>query len=47
MLDQLTAWRLVTKRRTREMVTAQLPAIEIEGNVELGSRLLGMVSMMA
>lgn len=46
-LDQETLWRLVTKRRTREEVLAALPGIRIEGDEELGGRLLELVSMMA
>jgi len=45
MLDQMTAWRLVTKRRSREAVLAEFPDIRIEG--ELGDHVLEMVSMMA
>jgi uncharacterized protein (TIGR03083 family) len=45
MLDQLTAWRLVTKRRSREAALAQFPDIQIEG--DLGGHVLEMVSMIA
>lgn len=46
-MDQIIAWRLVTKRRTREQTRAQFPDILIEGDTELGSHILDMVSMMA
>lgn len=46
-MDQMTAWRLVTKRRSRRQVEEQLPQIQIEGNRQLGSHVLDMVSMMA
>lgn len=44
-LDQTTAWKLVTKRRSRKAVCEQLPNIQIEGSVDLGSHVLDMVSM--
>lgn len=46
-LDQMTAWRLVTKSRSREAIRAKFPDIRIEGDQELGSHVLDMVSMMA
>jgi hypothetical protein len=45
-MDQITAWRLVTKRRTREQTLARFSDILIEGDTELGSHILDMVSMM-
>lgn len=47
ILDQISAWKLVTKRRSREATLAELPEIRIEGDVGLGSHVLDMVSMMA
>lgn len=44
-LDQTTAWKLVTKRRTRDAVREQLPDIHIAGNIDLGGHVLDMVSM--
>jgi hypothetical protein len=46
-LDQQSAWKLVTKRRSRVDILAQLSGIRIKGDVNLGSYLLDMVSMMA
>jgi hypothetical protein len=46
-IDQDVAWKLVTKRRTREQVRAEFPDIRITGDVELGSHVLDMVSVMA
>lgn len=46
-LDQISAWKLVTKRRSREATLAELPNIRIEGDVDLGGHVLDMVSMMA
>lgn len=46
-MDQMTAWRLVTKRRSRRQVEEQFPDISIDGDKQLGSHLLDMVSMMA
>lgn len=46
-MDQDTAWKLVTKRRSREAVNALFPEIEIEGDQALGSHILDMVSVMA
>jgi hypothetical protein len=47
ILDQISAWKLVTKRRSREATLAELPDIRIEGDVDLGSHVIDMVSMMA
>ena len=44
-MDQVTAWALVTKRRTREMVRREFD-IRIDGDVQLGEYVLDMVSMM-
>lgn len=46
-LDQDTAWKLVTKRRSREMIEQQFPQIRIEGDKSLGLRVLDLVSVMA
>jgi uncharacterized protein (TIGR03083 family) len=46
-MDADTAWKLVTKRRTVEEVRRQFPGIRIDGDVGLGGRVLGMVSVMA
>jgi uncharacterized protein (TIGR03083 family) len=46
-MDQDTAWKLVTKRRSRAAVLQQFPQIQITGNVELGQHVLDMVSVMA
>ncbi|MEQ8789940.1 MAG: maleylpyruvate isomerase N-terminal domain-containing protein [Pirellulaceae bacterium] len=46
-MDQLTAWKLVTKRRSLKQVREQFPDIVIEGDERLGQPVLGMVSVMA
>jgi hypothetical protein len=46
-MDPHTAWRLVTKRRTPEDARRQFSGIRIDGDVALGSYILGMVSVMA
>jgi hypothetical protein len=46
-MDADTAWRLVTKRRARDVVRREFPQIRIEGDVELGEHVLDMVAMMA
>ena len=46
ILDQITLWKLVTKRRSREATMAQFPDIKIEGDLELGSHVLDMAAMM-
>ncbi|MES2791898.1 MAG: maleylpyruvate isomerase N-terminal domain-containing protein [Planctomycetota bacterium] len=47
VMSQESAWKLCTKRRSREVVQAQLPDIQIEGDSELGSHVLDLVSMIA
>ena len=46
-IDQITLWKLVTKRRSREAAMVQFPEIRIDGDRELGSHVLDMVAMMA
>jgi uncharacterized protein (TIGR03083 family) len=46
-MDQDTAWKLVTKRRSREASRQQFPNIRITGNESLGLHVLDMVSVMA
>lgn len=46
-MDQDTAWKLVTKRRSRDVVRQQFPAIQIKGDERLGLHVLDMVSVMA
>lgn len=46
-MDQETAWKLVTKRRSRELIRQQFPAIQITGKESLGLPVLDMVSVMA
>jgi hypothetical protein len=46
-LDQETAWKLVTKRRSREASRRQFPGIRITGDEALGLHVLDMVSVMA
>eukprot|EP00456_Euglypha_rotunda_P027543 TRINITY_DN21_c0_g3_i1.p3 TRINITY_DN21_c0_g3~~TRINITY_DN21_c0_g3_i1.p3 ORF type:complete len:281 (-),score=67.34 TRINITY_DN21_c0_g3_i1:1939-2781(-) len=46
-MDQDTAWKLVTKRRSRELIRQQFPAIRITGKESLGLLVLDMVSVMA
>lgn len=46
-LDQISAWKLVTKRRSRETMLQEIPDIQFDGDVELASHVLDMVSMMA
>jgi hypothetical protein len=46
-MDQDTAWKLVTKRRSREATLRQFPAIRITGDEALGLHVLDMVSVMA
>ncbi len=46
-MDQDTAWRLVTKRRSREATRQQFPGIRITGDEALGLHVLDMVSVMA
>ena len=47
VIDQSDAWRLFTKRTDRVTARARFPAIRIEGDAELGGRVLEMVSIMA
>jgi hypothetical protein len=46
-MDQETAWKLVTKRRTREAIQREFPYIQITGDEYLASPVLEMVSVMA
>ena len=46
-VDQDLAWKLVTKRRSREAIRQQLPGIQITGDERLGLHVLDMVSVMA
>lgn len=46
-MDQDTAWKLVTKRRSREAIRRQFPDIGITGDESLGSHVLDIVSVMA
>jgi hypothetical protein len=46
-MDQDTAWKVVTKRRSRESIRQQFPGIRITGDESLGLHALGMVSVMA
>jgi hypothetical protein len=46
-MDQDMAWKLVTKRRSREASRRQFPAIRITGDEALGLHVLDMVSVMA
>jgi uncharacterized protein (TIGR03083 family) len=46
-MDQDTAWRLVTKRRSRDEIRQQFPGIRITGDEGLGLHVLDMVSVMA
>jgi len=46
-MDQDTAWKLVTKRRSREAIRHQFPGIQITGDEALGLHVLDMVSVMA
>jgi hypothetical protein len=43
-MDQDTAWKLVTKRRSREAIRRQFPRIRVEGDEALGLHVLDMVS---
>jgi uncharacterized protein (TIGR03083 family) len=47
VIDQADAWRLFTKRTDRATARARFPAIRIEGDADLGGRVLEMVSIMA
>jgi len=46
-MDQETAWKLVTKRRTRDVVRQEFPGIGITGDEWLGIHVLDLVSVMA
>jgi hypothetical protein len=46
-MDQDSAWRLVTKRRSRDAARQQFPGIRITGEEVLGLPVLDMVSVMA
>jgi uncharacterized protein (TIGR03083 family) len=46
-MDQDTAWKLATKRRSRDTVRRQFPGIRITGDESLGLPVLDMVSVMA
>ena len=46
-VDQVSFWKLVTKRRTREQTLQQFPQIEIRGDQQLGNAVMDMVAMMA
>jgi hypothetical protein len=46
-MDQDTAWRLVTKRRSRDAVRRRFPGIRISGDEALGLHVLDIVSVMA
>jgi hypothetical protein len=46
-MSQDTAWKIVTKRRSREATRQQFPEIRFEGDEALGLHALDMVSVMA
>jgi hypothetical protein len=46
-MDEHTAWKVVTKRRSREAVRQQFPGIRVAGDERLGLHVLDMVSVMA
>jgi len=46
-IGQDSAWKLFTKRIDREIALARFPEIKIDGDVELASCILDMVSVMA
>jgi hypothetical protein len=46
-MNQDTAWKLVTKRRSREAIQQQFPDILILGDERLGLFVLDTVSVMA
>jgi uncharacterized protein (TIGR03083 family) len=46
-MDQSTAWKLVTKRRSREAARREFTDIQITGDASLGSHVLTMLSVMA
>lgn len=47
MLDQLTAWKVFTKRMDRDTALSRFTDIRIEGDKNLGLHVIDMVSMMA
>lgn len=47
IMDQITGWRLVTKRRCRDQTRALFLDIRIEGDENLGVHVLDTVAMMA
>lgn len=46
-MDTDTAWRLVTKRRSRDAARREFPQITIDGDTELGAHVFEIVAMMA
>lgn len=46
-MGQDTAWKVFTKRRSREAIRQQFPGICVTGDETLGSHVLDMVSVMA
>jgi hypothetical protein len=46
-VGQSSAWKLFTKRMSRDVALARFPDIEITGDVALGSHVLDMVAVMA
>lgn len=46
-MGQDTAWKLVTKRRSREATRQQFPEVRFVGDEDLGLHVLDMVSVMA
>jgi uncharacterized protein (TIGR03083 family) len=47
VIDQAIAWKVFTKRRTREEQLARFPSIELSGDVSLAGKLLEHVAIMA
>lgn len=46
-LGQDSAWKLATKRRSREEILRRFPDIRIEGDADLASHALGLVAVVA
>ena len=46
-MDQNVAWKLVTKRRSREAIRQTFPELRIQGDQSVGLHALDMVSVMA
>lgn len=46
-MDKETAWKVLTKLRSREAIRHQFPNIQMSGDEVLGSHVLDMVSIMA